>query len=74
MEAFGILGFTFGIVSLARVITLEKKIKESGILKEKISNNKKEQPYDSDLFTDLGKSHKPKVRCWNPSPATKKKL
>ena len=26
MEAFGILGFTFGIVSLARVITLEKKI------------------------------------------------
>tara|TARA_B100000886_G_scaffold307307_1_gene240253 strand:- start:614 stop:742 length:129 start_codon:yes stop_codon:yes gene_type:complete len=42
METFGILGFTFGIVSLARVITLEKKIKESGILKEKISNNKKE--------------------------------
>ena len=42
METFGILGFTFGIVALARVITLEKKIKESGILKEKISNNKKE--------------------------------
>ena len=40
METFGILGFTFGIVSLARVITLEK-IKESGILKEKISNTKK---------------------------------
>ena len=42
METFGTLGFSFGIVSLARVITLEKKIKESGILKEKISNNKKE--------------------------------
>ena len=36
MEAFGILGFTFGIVALARVVTLEKKIKKSGELKEKI--------------------------------------
>jgi len=35
MEAFGILGLTFGIVALARVVTLEKKIKKSGILKEK---------------------------------------
>ena len=42
MEAFGILGFTFGIVSLARLIILEKKIKESCTLKEKNSNNKKE--------------------------------
>ncbi len=42
METFGILGFTFWIVSLARIITLEKKIRESGILKEKISDNKKE--------------------------------
>ena len=35
MEAFGILGFTFGIVALARVVTLEKKIKKFGLLKEK---------------------------------------
>tara|TARA_Y100001935_G_C17242570_1_gene476524 strand:+ start:191 stop:316 length:126 start_codon:yes stop_codon:yes gene_type:complete len=35
MEAFGILGFTFGIVALVRVVTLEKKIKKSGVLKEK---------------------------------------
>ena len=74
MEAFGILGFTFGIVSLARVITLEKKIKEFGMLKEKISNNKKEQPYDSDLFTNLGQSYNSKVGGWNPSPAINKKI
>ena len=38
MEAFGILGFTFAIISLARVVTLEKKIKKSGILKDKKRN------------------------------------
>ena len=35
MEAFGILGFTFRIVALVRVVTLEKKIKKFGVLKEK---------------------------------------
>ncbi len=39
MEAFGILGFTFGIVAIARIVTLEKKIKKSGILKEKTEIN-----------------------------------
>ena len=33
MEAFGILGFTFEIVNLARVVTLEKKIKEKKLKK-----------------------------------------
>ena len=39
MEAFGILGFTFGIVAFARIVTLEKKIKKSGVLKEKTEIN-----------------------------------
>ena len=34
MESFGIIGFTFGVVALAKIIMLEKKLKESGILKE----------------------------------------
>ena len=41
MEAFGILGFTFGIVALARVVVLEKKIKKFGILKEKTEKDKR---------------------------------
>tara|TARA_Y100000816_G_C25705207_1_gene372470 strand:+ start:166 stop:306 length:141 start_codon:yes stop_codon:yes gene_type:complete len=43
MEAFGILGFTFEIVNLAGVVTLEKKIKESGLLKKKAYNIKELQ-------------------------------
>ena len=39
MEAFGILGFAFGIVALARIVTLEKKIKKSGVFKEKTEIN-----------------------------------
>jgi hypothetical protein len=35
MEAFGILGFIFGVAALAKVITLEKQIKESGLLNKK---------------------------------------
>jgi len=34
MEAFGILGFVFGITALAKVITLEKKMKELVFRKE----------------------------------------
>ena len=34
MEAFGIIGFIFGVTALAKVITLEKQMKESGVLKE----------------------------------------
>ena len=36
METFGIIGFIFGVTALAKVINLEKQIKESGVLKEKI--------------------------------------
>ncbi len=35
MESLGIMGFIFGLAALAKVITLEKQIKESGVLKEK---------------------------------------
>ena len=35
MEAFGIIGFIFGISALAKIIMLEKQLKESGVLKEK---------------------------------------
>jgi len=34
MEAFGILGFVFGITALSKVITLEKKMKELVFRKE----------------------------------------
>lgn len=34
MEAFGILGFVFGITALSKVITLEKKMKEFVFRKE----------------------------------------
>ncbi|MDC0630696.1 hypothetical protein OAP42_01210 [Candidatus Marinimicrobia bacterium] len=34
MEAFGILGFVFGITALSKVIILEKKIKELVFRKE----------------------------------------
>jgi len=34
MEAFGILGFVFGITALSKVITLEKKMKELVLRKE----------------------------------------
>jgi hypothetical protein len=34
MEAFGILGFIFGITALSKVITLEKKMKELVFRKE----------------------------------------
>ena len=35
MEAFGIIGFVFGLSALAKIIMLEKQLKESGVLKEK---------------------------------------
>jgi len=34
METFGIIGFVFGLSALAKVIMLEKQLKESGVLKE----------------------------------------
>ena len=35
MEAFGIMGFIFGLGALGKIIMLEKQLKESGVLKEK---------------------------------------
>ena len=40
MEAFGIIGFVFGLSALAKVIMLEKQLKESGVLKEKEESGK----------------------------------
>jgi len=34
METFGIIGFVFGLSALAKIIMLEQKLKESGVLKE----------------------------------------
>ena len=41
MEALGILGFVFGLSVLAKVIMLEKQLKESGVLKEQEKSEKK---------------------------------
>ena len=41
METFGIIGFVFGVTALAKVITLEKQIKESGVMKEKTESDDK---------------------------------
>ena len=35
------IGFIFGVTALAKVITLEKQIKESGVLKEKTESDDK---------------------------------
>ena len=34
MEAFGIIGFVFGLAALAKVLLIEKKLKENGVLKQ----------------------------------------
>ena len=41
MEAFGIMGFVFGLSALAKVIMLEKQLKESGVLKEQTKSEDK---------------------------------
>ena len=38
---FGIIGFVFGLSALAKVIMLEKQLKESGVLKEKTESDDK---------------------------------
>jgi hypothetical protein len=40
MEAFGIMGFIFGLGALGKIIILEKQLKESGVLKEKAESGK----------------------------------
>jgi hypothetical protein len=34
MEAFGIMGFIFGLAALGKVLLIEKKLKENGVLKQ----------------------------------------
>ena len=41
MEAIGIMGFIFGLAALGKIILLEKKLKESGVLKEQTEANDK---------------------------------
>jgi len=41
MESLGIMGFIFGLASLGKIILLEKKLKESGLLKEETKSNDK---------------------------------
>ena len=41
MESFGIMGFIFGVAALAKIILLEKKLKEYGLLKEGTKSNDK---------------------------------
>jgi hypothetical protein len=41
IESFGIMGLVFGVAALAKIIVLEKKLKESGLLKEETKSNEK---------------------------------
>ena len=34
MEALGILGFIFGLAALGKVLSLEKQLKEKGVLEQ----------------------------------------
>ena len=40
MEAFGIIGFVFGLGALGKIIMLEEKLKKLGVLKEKAESGK----------------------------------
>jgi len=40
METFGIIGFVFGLGALGKIIMLEEKLKELGVLKEKAESGK----------------------------------
>ena len=41
MEAFGILCFIVGLSVLSKIIMLEKRLKESGVLKEQTQSDDK---------------------------------
>ena len=41
MESFGIMGFIFGLGALSKIIMLEKKLKEFGVLKEQTKSDDK---------------------------------
>ena len=34
MESFAIIGFVFGLAALSKIILLEKKLKEKGVLEQ----------------------------------------
>ena len=34
METFGIMGFIFGLAALGKVVLLERKLKEKGVLEQ----------------------------------------
>jgi len=40
MEAFGTMGFIFGLGALGKIIMLEQKLKDLGVLKEKAESGK----------------------------------
>ena len=40
METFGIIGFVFGLGALVKILMLEQKLKELGVLKEKAESGK----------------------------------
>ena len=40
MEVFGIIGFVLGLGALGKIIMLEEKLKELGVLKEKSESGK----------------------------------
>ena len=41
MGAFGILGFIVGLSALSKIIMLEKRLKESGVLKKQTQSDDK---------------------------------
>ena len=41
MEVFGILGFIFGLSALSKIIMLEERLKESGVLKKQTQSDDK---------------------------------
>ncbi len=41
MEVFGIIGFIFGLSAFSKLIILEKKLKDSGIIKTETESEKR---------------------------------
>ncbi|MBC8196444.1 MAG: hypothetical protein H8E60_01015 [Candidatus Marinimicrobia bacterium] len=40
MDVFGIIGFIFGLSAFSKIIKLEKKLKDSGIIKTETESEK----------------------------------
>mgnify|MGYP005640505333 CR=1 FL=1 len=43
MESFGMMGLVFGLIAFIRVINLEKKLKDSGLIKDDSKSNEKKK-------------------------------